>query len=527
MYSEKSPPEIIEVPSHVEYAPIKKEQTHIPEAKFEYEGNLPVRLRTETRSYEVLANIERTDSKEYFSHHAEFYDDGTLRSLTFKNSDAGDFIISMYRMHRQHTVGQMKEDIADDMHFENYDKPGGYSKTHEDLLANLQINMRSAAAYRGKSPDLTPIAQTQEVISSIASHGSKLYSEYFPETYTYDLSKRLSYINFPENDVLSNVSQEIYEWLQQIQAAEFPVTLQKCTIKSGKYPIYIKHIVLSDLQVPEDQQFLIEERVAEKAFFVADTLQHLPKRIIRIYDNMYFDTHIEGLRYVNRSKSEDITGTLAVYSRGDIFLNRRASSIIENVIPSEEGDIFETKRSIPSSASIGDIDHEIAHAFDTNIKIGTRPQVEAFAVCMELGFDFERTLAHLHEKPNYPDYISAERLTSIFSMSPPEQLKNVEIYRVSATFYSYVYEKLGPRNFTRFYDLLCGSSFETRKKRSAKLMHKIKMLPKELRYEGNIYACIDTLPKDTHWTWNSAQEFIDEYIEEVNKPFEKNFNPET
>jgi len=91
MSIESSSPSFEENITHVEYSADKMPKSHIPSITLKYDGDLPVELNTETRSYEIEAKSEKLSSRDFFEHTSEYDEKGTLKAVAFKNKQAGMF----------------------------------------------------------------------------------------------------------------------------------------------------------------------------------------------------------------------------------------------------------------------------------------------------------------------------------------------------------------------------------------------------------------------------------------------------
>ena len=116
---------------------------------------------------------------------------------------------------------------------------------------------------------------------------------------------------------------------------------------------------------------------------------------------------------------------------------------------------------------------------------------------------------------------SSDILFDLLSSEPTHQFLSTEIYELSGTFFAYIYEKLGPDSLMRFYELLTGSAFQKRAAVASNSFEKRFKKPDKDLNRGNVVRCLNEIPKDFHWTFNSVDEFINGYLTNINEKVEK------
>lgn len=506
--------------THTEYEPVKEEKkSNIPKAKFVYEGVIPIKLVTESRTYEVSAHKEVMSSKDFFEHTVEYYPRSReVETVRFKDENACQYVRELFTSYKQQHFKQFMSSMVDQLHLDTYDRPGGYSSTTKELLVDLEIAIRSDAFFDLAEPDLSFINKLKTLAMQIDAPIAEMIEQY--KQYKRKPNQKganANEINFAEDTFFSAERDEVLDWVKEIQEKNIPITYQITNVKTERRPIDIKRIIIGEIKAAEDTQFFVEELIAEKILFVIDTLKGFPRKKITVFDNTHMDViEDEEWSWGAKTQTEWFKGNPASHREGIIFLHKFGDRVIDS--SEVKGNIieFNTHLGIHADSTIKVLNHEAGHATDPFIREATSPQKEGFAVSIEFGFVYKKVARKLRKNSDFAREISVDFLTKVLSSAPPSGLKPVEVYGVPATFYCYIFEKIGPENFMRFYSMLTGAEFSPKGKGYERLGQQLTHIKDELKYKGNMLNCLDALPKDAFSRWGSAGEFVVSYITDIN-----------
>ena len=104
--------------------------------------------------------------------------------------------------------------------------------------------------------------------------------------------------------------------------------------------------------------------------------------------------------------------------------------------------------------------HELAHIFDPTNYLGTRAQMEGFAAMVEVGCSYEASKKLLRTIAGYTNMVTHESLLKMIGpVDNQPHLTEPELYNVTGSFFTFLYEKLGKNAFLTFYNLITGNKY--------------------------------------------------------------------
>lgn len=524
MNFEKPEAEINEIVTHTEYSTGLRAESHIPKAIFVLENGLPIKLHTKLRDYEVKATSEATTAEIFFEHNITRHEDGTLRSVTFSSEAAAQYFGIIASEYRSKAVSTLRDAGETEIALEHFDKPGGYTNKGQEILDDLHASRLMRETTTGAEHDTreNKVTWPGEFITRMNIGSEELIEDYFPPERKVTDKK---IIKFEKGDWYNDMTEDVLAWIESLRTKTTPITLHKTVLGLGKKELVVNRVVLGEIKTTERERFLIEEKIAEKVIFAADILKKPIRREIFVYDAFLFDNmtpDLERFEDVLYSKPANFTAARAFVRGNYIFLNNRTLHIIDENVYDQTTNIstIQTHHEISKKRTVGVIDHEIAHVLDTNYQ-ATLAQKEGFADSMQNGFVFDRAVNSLRSNnAEYGKAITPEMLYEILS-NKAEGFVAREYYRIPTTFYCYIYEKLGTDKFMRFYNYITAGEFKSYETGVKKIHEDIKTYEARKYYQGNVLHCLEVMPKDHTWTWNSPEDFVADYIKAVNAGLKK------
>ena len=507
---------IEETISHSEYSKAMAEKTHIPEVRFEFENGLPVRLSTDLRTYEVSATKETQTAEKFFAHTVERDPEGVITAVKFDNEQAAIFFGQITASYKREAavsyLAQATEDELNLAHMERVGVPaGGITGTSDRLLKERLVKEAATGTEHDTRSEmlLTPRDLALDTKRKIA----RTLESYFPSQ---SPGKNAKEVRFPANDWYSNMTEEVLEWVEGLQKADIEITVQRTSFKTGRRPFVVNNVLLGKVAASPEERFYFEREAAREVIFAAETLKMWAQPELYIYNTALFEETTPRGTLVSRLRSFIETG--AYKNRNVIIISDSARRLVDD-IEYENGETvgMSSHNRIAMISRSRHIHHEVGHFVDPNKRTATRPQREAFAQSMENGFSFNNALENLKlVNSGYEREVTPNLIYFILS-TEPKGLSPTEVYYVSSTFYCWLYEKLGPDAFRTFYGRLTGGYFESWGKGLDKLERELEMREQRQHCTGKVLNCLDSLPRDHRWTWESSQECVNEYITDVNQ----------
>jgi hypothetical protein len=508
-------PSIEETITHTEYSKGKIDETHIPEVTLAFEDDLPVRLDTETRTYEVAATREVQTAERFFTHTVDRNFDGGIKAVRFDNEQAAMFFGLITGSYRSGTaiayLAKATRDELDLAHMEQVGTSvGGATGVSDRLLTGRLIN--EAAAGKTHDPRNAALLVPGDIALSIKRKLERAAKTYIPPKKPQVDKKE---VKFPNNDWYSNMTEEVLEWVEGLQKTGVDISIQQTRIQTGQKPFVINNVLLGNIKALPEECFYFEKEAAKEVLFAVETLKMRIRPELYIYNTALFEEVTPWGASV--SKLRQFINTSACQSRNMIIISDSATQIVDAVeYENEEAIGLSTHRRVSKLGLSRFIRHETGHFIDSNVKVATPPQREAFARSMEYGFSFKNSLQNLRFNSVWEREITPWYLYYLFS-TDPKGLVPPEIYDVSSTFYCWLYEKLGPDAFRMFYGRLTGGHYQSWGKGIKRLKYDIEVRNRKEYCRGNVLHCLDSLPKDHRWTWENSEKVVEEYVADINR----------
>ena len=258
----------------------------------------------------------------------------------------------------------------------------------------------------------------------------------------------------PDNDDLVGLKDEaqlsaearVEEWFSDLKARKVPVSEGKLTIPSQNLEIHYSKIGDDSLDIHH------WEMIFEAARF-----------FLTIKDKLKIET--KGISQINIFELQDLAK-----STNPLFLVDRLSDETESLgfrTPNIPNIIVlpyaEVKTGQDATFSVllrrndlqQSINHEISHLIDPFFKQGTDATTEGFANMCRFDFSYEK--AKMNLKYNYSFHFNTD-LDQLKSVYTNQATTDFESYGISPAFFCYLFEKMGPESFMRFYGLIVGDS---------------------------------------------------------------------
>jgi hypothetical protein len=498
-----------------EYSSLRQVETHIPEVELEFDEGLPVKLKAGLRTYEVNATKETQSAEKFFSHTVERDAAGNITAVRFENEQAAMFFGQItYKYRSGMALSYLARATQDELDLAHMEYPGTpvsgiAGVTDKTLKARLIQESATGAQHDTRSALLlTP----RDLLLDERRRLQQKARAYLPTTNpTVDNNQ----VNFPENDWYSNMTDEVLEWIEELQRTGVELTMQRTSIQTGQRPFVINNMLIGKIDASAEDSFYLEKEVSRVALFAAEALKMRLRPALYIYNTALFEEQspLDSLT----SKMSHFMNTRASQSRSMILMSDLAMQVAVTNDDEDAVDVESSKQyRILRNVKRADIQHETAHFVDPNKLSATIPQAEAFARSMEHGFSFKAVVKGLRFNWDYDREITPNHLYYIFSNNP-EGLTAPEVYGVSSTFFCWLYEKLGPDALRIFYGRLSGSYFEPWGKGVQRLRLEMEYRKPRQHFRGNVLNCLDSLPRDHRWTWENSEQLVEEYIADVNR----------
>jgi hypothetical protein len=528
MYSEKG--ESFTIEENVGETIYNVEKTpsgHIPKARLIYKNEQPVFLKSEEKKYSVEATEETITAKTYFTRDTQYYPDGNIKSIEFRDKEASDYFNYLLQSLRLKQIMAAYEAALTDIKMEQMTKPGKLEKTPGVVIDILENKGQIYSLFRGEKPSgiVTEALKMAYANSPFAVKNNPFILEG-------------TKLNFTENEAYPELIQETLDFIYELENGNIPVTKHNVTIELEQGPINIKRSIIGQLSTSPKQKYLIEERVAEKFLFAKNVLHKTVPSEVSIFDTQYYSPEV-GKRFAN-SKATHFIGSIGkALNNKYIYLSPHSKRSLDKLDYDENTDTLNVDYHIEVTQDnvIGTADHEAAHIIDTNVQLATRPQAEGFARSIDNGLRFTKTLDRLRGKEvlddeqmsadmkkkvqkmrylyYYDNEITTKKMMQIFSSKPPHYLNNQEIYDIPATFYSWIYEQLGPEAFSQFHDDITGKTEEGNQ--VVEYLESLAYIKSEPKLKGRLLSCINNLRSNPNWYWNDAKSMLEDYLNAVNR----------
>jgi len=511
----KSGPTIEETVTHTEYSRSRNGETHIPDVKFAFEGDVPVKLTTKLRTYEVSASKELQPAERFFAHTVERDANGAITVVKFENEQAAMFFGEITVSYRRGAVSSLAKATSDELalaHIEQAGIPKGGVAGMSDRLYKERL-IREATTGAAHDPRSEALLLPRDVALTVKRQLERTAETYFPPKMP-EIDRKE--VKFPTNDWYGDMTQEVLEWIEGLQQTGIEVTVQQTQVKTGQRPFVINNVLLGRVEASPEESFYLEKEVAGRVLFAAETLRMRIRPELYIYNTALFEESTSWRKLT--SKLRYFNGTSASHSGGKILISDSATRIVDTAGYNDKNTVnLSTHNKISKYRLRNYITHETGHFVDPYTRVATRPQKEGFAQSMEVGFRFDKALQNLRgDGMGCGREVTPQMLYQILS-NEPKGLTQPEIYDVPTTFYCWLYEKLGPDAFKSFYGKLTGGSFMSWGRGLERLKHEIEVEKDKKHFKGNVLHCLDSLPKDHRWTWESPEKLVEEYIADVNR----------
>ncbi len=462
-------------------------------------------LRTKLRNYEVETKSETITASEFFQTKKEFYPNGEIKSLHFEHPAACEFVTSLMEFRRGEVVNEMLAAMKTELALEHMKSPGKYPSELQKELDTLQIRGTLRTAAYGAEP-FSPFEefvqqQLEDMINPLATNMES------PRLF----EKNKTSINFIENDSYGDITKDILTYIENLSLEGVPILMNETVFKFGQQELTIKRAMIGRIEFKPEQEFMVEERIAEKYLFALNVLHKKPPQELQVFEINYFSQDINR-HYLpaERSSSKDSYG---LAYRDSIYLFPTSHKVTDEIINEDDENITaRVHLEIPVKNMPGTLDHEAGHFIDTNLRLATRPQSEGFATAVEHGFVFKKAANRLNR--TYSGEMTPALICKILS-AEADKLSITETYNVPATFFCWMYEQLGPDNFNNFYDMLTGRFYEDPKSPLDSVVKEIKSI-RTPDTQDDVIKCLDRMPRDHNWKWKSSQELLEDYSKQVN-----------
>jgi hypothetical protein len=280
-------------------------------------------------------------------------------------------------------------------------------------------------------------------------------------------------------------------------------------VKTGEGEIKVYRTTIGGIEGPPENKYSVEQDVLKTMFFCKEKLKFPLRKKLEIFDTAVFTESQDGEFKPETNRFMDAGG---ISYKSKIYINTSADQEITSIVDTPEGGTLVSGAKLVNRRRQSDIaSHEIVHFMD--VSSYTRPQREGLATAVEWGFDFDISLRRLR---HYNNAITPDRVKMLMSSKPPSNLTLTEVYSVSASFFCWLYKELGSENFATFYDRISGSAGRRYEKKSIQnqLLGPIDPAP-ELSWRGNLEKTLDSLPHDYHWTWETSDDLLANFVSDV------------
>jgi hypothetical protein len=508
-----TPPEYIKSPP----------QSHIPSAKFEFVEGVPVRVYAGDQDYEVTYTTHSLGAGDFFNHTVEKDAEGKVTSVVFDNAAARRLIGTLIAQYTWQEVSYLSKASDEEMFSAHAVRPGTRSKLNprqyfdklyqEGLLSEIS----AGKAYNESSQFLR---MPQDMLGRMRGRYEALKRKHVnsePKPGTNPARE----LHFVENNWYNDKVQEVLEWVESLRKNGSTASISLTRINTIT-PFTISKVGVKGQSEVDGSDYRVECAVAETVLFASRELGMPIPEYISVYDISKYDDLSEGdfkisPRHLHKSKMSKFLGTSAACGGGVIFLDEVFRRVAVGVGPSPEGGDDEAAHynNVLIEETLPAVIHETAHVIDSNAPSATLSQSEGFAVSMELGFVFDRVVRFLRDDLRYGREITSGILERAFSLNF-EGLTAVEADCTPATFYCWLYEKLGPENFMSFYGHVSGGFYDPNSSDIEREGGWAQRRDKA-RYQGNLYTCLDALPKDGEYVWSDSRDLVSKYLSDVNK----------
>lgn len=466
----------------------------IERANFEYKDSKPVRIRTFERSFEVKTSSETTAAETFFQHKIAYDEAGNITSISFKNPHAAKVFGVLYTS----TVSRNLQLIDS-----TYD------------AETTEVAGRGLAKAIAKGKKLYTIARTNGTLTKSYKTADKAV-----KTDAVD-------VGFGEDNVFDDIAKQVLAWIEETQKAKVEVTIQNIKVATGRTPTNLTRIKLGKVQESPAEVFGIEEVMIESLLYAAETLKLEPPKNLFVIDVRFLGFNNElGRRLNDVPGAADDVGGFAERDRGTIVLkdskvlkNSEHSHIVETEVDGNKIKVT-TREVINKAAIIKTGRHEVAHIVDPGVNNGTTPQKEGFARAFEYGFSYG-VLVNLLKRSDFNKEITPDLLIDVLGWKQTHSHTVAETYTLSASFFAYMYEKLGPDSFMTYYSLLSRGQLPPRNTTQIEKLSALSNTLVTTWFKGRVMDCFKMVPKDFHWTYKSPEDFVKAYIDETNERLKK------
>jgi len=312
---------------------------------------------------------------------------------------------------------------------------------------------------------------------------------------------------------------DVAEWIKNMQERKVAVKHLAMSIFVDHMPFTINLVRVGKIVEDEKFQWRTTLRILQAILDIKRKFDiKLPSDSITIFEVL--DLEMDSRKLYGDPSQQGLQGCMVDTLGTPAWYDEERKAIMLLALPARllGQDSQKVVTEVDSDFALRLVRHELAHYMDRNMtsKTSTREQTEGFARMCDLNFDFEQSIANLREKPvYYGRRITPSQLERIFSNNPDRgKTPKAEAYNLTASFYCFVVEQLGPTVFKNFYGLLAG------RLSAHDFSGDFPILTEPRKARGNLTQALNIACRGTKDF--DPEQFINQYLEKINESLAKN-----